>query len=94
MLPAADWKISKWSPFVKGPARNNHRIEHYRYYKLWGNVLFSSLGPTNNLTTTGGTETTYPKDACGTALDNSIYSGLKSVVEGASIIRTCETVQV
>jgi RHS repeat-associated protein len=77
--------------------------KYYRYNKLYGRAFdgntdsdanielpgYSTRGPTNVLATTGGTDTTFPRDTdnSDSVVDNVVMSGLKSVIEGASFSR-------
>ena len=75
--------------------------KYYRYYKFFGYARTTSSGPTNNLTTTGGTDTTYPRYTAAwndpffnifQSADNSVWSGLRSTVENESFTRMVATV--
>ncbi len=70
---------------------------YYRYYKMSGySRTPDDNGATNNPATTGGTDATFPTYTSSwtdpfhnyqQGADNSVWSGLKSVVEGASLTR-------
>ena len=73
-------------------------IDHtyYRYSKLWGYARKADQGPLNNLSTTGGTDATYPRYTSSwndpyynfyQNADNNLWSGLSVVVSGASYAR-------
>ena len=57
--------------------------KYYRYYKLWEYSVTGSAGPTNYWATTGGTDTTFTQRP----LQNSINTGIKSIVQGESFQR-------
>ena len=75
--------------------------DYYRYNKLWGYTRQADTGPTDNVLTMGGTDSTYthytsswsdPYIHYHQGADDTVWSGLKTVVDGAAYDRLAANV--
>src|SRR6516225_9207781 len=96
--------MAAWATWKRLPSDGSGNIinqDYYRYYKLSGDAYDAQVtgnvpppSATNNPSTTGGPSPLQPgyANSNNPYMDNYIFSGLKTVVQGASVDRIAAAV--